>query len=162
MATTLNPYGPQIPRSKLSLYVLTRHALNFQTQQLSAPLLSCLLSNSLVTLCACSHISSAVSSHPHTAQPAESRRIFNSLEAEGRGISSTCSRSWLASSVLTRPSENCNSQNICTYCAAQATGECCLKGPRFPHGAGYSLNNAARMQRDAGTELLAPAGPALG
>lgn len=78
--------------------------------------------------------------------------IFNSLEAAAIGILSTCSPSWLASNVLTWPSEDCNSQNICTYCTAQAMRQHCLKASHFPQGAGYSLTNAAGLQRDAGNQ----------
>lgn len=97
--------------------------------------------------CAWGHFSAAVSSHPSPAQPAESWPIFNSLDAEAIGISSTCSPSWLASSVLTWPPEDCNSQNICAYCTAQAMREHCLKTTHLPHGAGYSPNN--RCSTDA-------------
>lgn len=87
--------------------------------------------------------------------------IFNSLEAAAIGILSTCSPSWLASNVLTWPSEDCNSQNICTYCTAQAMRQHCLKATHFPQGAGYSLPTQQGCRGMQGTRLLAPAGPAL-
>lgn len=153
--TTLNPYAPHRSSRQAKLYVLTANktCLELQTQQLFASLSLTSQLSSVKQPCHCVlEATKAVLCLLVLPQHAESWPIFNSLDAEAIGISFTCSSSWLASSVLTWPSEDCNSQNICTYCTAQAMEEHCLKTIHFPHGAGYSPNNTAQMQRDAGNQ----------
>lgn len=90
---------------------------------------------------------------PFIVQHAKAWSIFNTLDTEAIGIS-FMGFSQLACFQRTFlwPSEDCNSQNICTYCRAQAMKRECLKTTHFPHRAGYSLSNATSICKDAGNQ----------